>query len=221
MNNVLRIDLTPTDEQYRRLEALQQHFSQACNRLAPVVAQTRCWNRVALHHLAYRSLRTEFPGLGSQMACNAIYAVSKVARHVYQHPSSPFHFSRYPDPATTLPRLQFAPLAPVYYDRHTLSLKPGEASIFSLEGRLRCPVQLARADLERLGSEKIREIVLTQRSSTYTMTFRFADPLDTSETTGADSVQPAQKSLLPDYLHVLTSAEAISSNPHSHASRVA
>lgn len=64
MNSVLRIALNASPEQGARLQALQSGFAQVCNALAPVVQQTRVWNRVALHHLAYRQLREQFPEMG-------------------------------------------------------------------------------------------------------------------------------------------------------------
>ena len=57
--------------------------------IAPLVQQTKVWNRVALHHLAYRQLREQFPEMGSQMVCNAIYSVSRTGRLVFQHPPKP------------------------------------------------------------------------------------------------------------------------------------
>ena len=65
MNSVLRIPLDASPEQVARLQALQSGFAQVCNALAPLVQQTRVWNRLALHHLAYRQLREHFPGMGS------------------------------------------------------------------------------------------------------------------------------------------------------------
>ena len=94
MNSVLRIALNASPEQGARLQALQSGFAQVCNALAPVVQQTRVWNRVALHHLAYRQLREQFPEMGSQMVCNAIYSVSRTSRLVFQHPASPFSRAR-------------------------------------------------------------------------------------------------------------------------------
>ena len=72
MKSVIRVPLNTTPEQYARLQALQTAFAQVCNALAPEVQRSRVWNRVALHHLHYRSLREKFPALGSQMVCNAI-----------------------------------------------------------------------------------------------------------------------------------------------------
>ena len=63
-------------------------FAEVCNALAPEVQRTRVWNRVALHHMHYRALREKFPALGSQMVCNAIYAVSRTSRMVFQMPAT-------------------------------------------------------------------------------------------------------------------------------------
>ncbi|MCU0922625.1 MAG: hypothetical protein MUF16_20270, partial [Burkholderiaceae bacterium] len=76
MNSALRIPLKTSPRQHEQLVQLQRAFAEVCNALAPLVQQTRCWNRVALHHMAYKRLREGFPGLGSQMVCNAIYSVS-------------------------------------------------------------------------------------------------------------------------------------------------
>jgi hypothetical protein len=74
MNRTLRIALNTSPRQHQQLRQLQQAFAAVCNALAPLVRETRCWNRVALHHMAYKQLRERFPELGSQMVCNAIYS---------------------------------------------------------------------------------------------------------------------------------------------------
>ena len=62
--STLSIPLTTTPEQVDKLVALQNAFALVCNALAPVVRDTRCWSRVALHHMMYRSLREQFPQIG-------------------------------------------------------------------------------------------------------------------------------------------------------------
>src|ERR1700712_3665303 len=131
MNSLLRISLNANSEQAARLLALQAEFAKACNAMAPLVQQTRCWNRVTLHHLAYKSLREKFPDLGSQMACNVIYSVSRTSRQVFQHPQSPFNLARLE--SKPLPLLNFADTCPVYFDRHTLSVKDGRVSMYTLD----------------------------------------------------------------------------------------
>lgn len=165
----LQAHLHASPEQAARLKRLQTLFAQACNAIAPQAQQTRCWNRVALHHMVYRTMREQFPELGSQMVCNAIYAVSRTCRIVYQHPASPFHVDR--SAATPLPVIQFSPEAPVYFDRHTLSIKDGRASLYTLDGRMHFEIKLPPEDLARLAAERVREIVLTGRGAQYTLSF--------------------------------------------------
>ena len=148
MNSTLSIPLDTSPEQVQRVLALQQGFAQVCNALAAVVQQTRVWNRVALHHLTYRQMREQFPQMGSQMVCNAIYSVSRTCRMVFQHPQSPFHLSRLGD--KPLPLLRFADSCPVYFDRHTLSLKAGQLSMFTLDGRMRFQLALGAEAEEAL-----------------------------------------------------------------------
>jgi hypothetical protein len=170
-------------EQQQRLADLRSLFAQACNALAPMVQQTRCWNRVALHHMAYKPLRERFPQLGSQMACNVIYSVSRAARRVYQHADSPYNVAR--QDARPLPVLRFTGPVPVYFDRHTLSLKAGEVSLFTLDGRMRFKVDLSPETERRFRQDKLREIVLAQLpDGAWALTFDFtpAQELDQSAT---------------------------------------
>ena len=206
MNNVLRIPLNASPEQVKRLQALQTGFAQVCNALAPLVQQTRVWNRVALHHLSYRQLRERFPEMGSQMVCNAIYSVSRTARMVFQHPQSPFNLARLGD--KPLPLLRFADSCPVYFDRHTLSLKAGQLSMFTLDGRMRFQLALKAQDEERFHSQKLREIVLSRRcGGAYELAFTLvyeADSRNAAASAGADATDAAQGALgeIPEYIVV-------------------
>ena len=161
MNNLLRIPLNTTAAQFERLLSLQKVFSQVCNQLAPEVSRSRVWNRVALHHLHYRTLREQYPTLGSQMVCNAIYAVSRTARLVYQSPASPFNVQKMGD--RPLPALRFAETCPVYFDRHTLSIKGTQLSLFTLDGRMHFELTLPEEQLQLFKVAKLREISLTRR----------------------------------------------------------
>ena len=149
--------------------ALQSLFARACNNLAPLVSQSRCWNRVALHHLAYKGLRERYPQLGSQMVCNVIYSVCRAARLVYQHPQSPWNVVK--TGQATLPVIAFSEDTPVFFDRHTLSIKKGQVSLFTLDGRMRFELGLAEADEMRFRQEKLREISLEKRGSSYFLRF--------------------------------------------------
>lgn len=176
MKSKVSLRLKTTTEQFASLERLQALFAEACSALGPVVKETRCWNRVALHHLAYRSLREKFPALGSQMSCNAIYSVSRSARAVFQNPASPWSLERRPE--QPLPTLRFAPNAPVYFDRHTLSLRQGKLSLYTLDGRLRFDVGLRPTDEQRFREEKLKEIVLSRDAQGFFLIFSFGQAED-------------------------------------------
>jgi len=197
MNFILRIPLNTEPEQLARLQALQVAFAQVCNALAPTVQQTRVWNRVALHHLTYHSLRERFPDMGSQMVCNAIYSVSRTCRMVFQHPQSPFNLTRLG--SKPLPLLRFADTCPVYFDRHTLSVKGGQLSMYTLDGRIRFALALQPADEANFNEKKLREIVLSNRpDGTYELSFLFSDGLDDE----AAEFNPANRAEVPEYVMV-------------------
>lgn len=204
MNLVLRLSLHASPEQQVRLRALQVAFAQVCNALAPLVQQTRVWNRVALHHLAYRQLRERFPALGSQMVCNAIYSVSRTCRTVYQHPSSPFNLTRLGE--RPLPLLRFADSCPVYFDRHTLSLKAGQLSMFTLDGRMRFQLALRPEDEAAFHTRKLREIVLSRRNDgAYELVFWLvakADEAAPSQDDGVPGTDGSAQGEIPDYVMV-------------------
>ena len=148
-------------DRFARLQALQSAFAEVCNALAPEVQRTRVWNRVALHHMHYRALREKFPALGSQMVCNAIYAVSRTSRMVFQMPASPFSLAKLG--AKPLPLLNFANSCPVYFDRHTLSIRGTQMSLFTLDGRMHFELTLPEEQLKLFKVAKLREISLTRR----------------------------------------------------------
>ncbi len=203
MNSSLVIPLNTTAEQAARLEALQTAFAEVCNALAPIVREKHCWHRVTLHHLTYHALRERFPRIGSQMICNAIYSVCRTSRQVYQHPRSPFNVAKHPD--APLPMIRFAPSAPVYFDRHTLSIKNGKLSMYTLDGRMRFQLDLKAEDLDRFQHEKLREIVLSKSARCYQLAFSF---LATDET-GEPREEAADASAeLPEYLIVLPESDA-------------
>lgn len=202
MSHVLRVSLNPSPEQAARLDALQEMFAKACNSLAPLVQKHKCWHRVTLHHLAYRGLRESFPGIGSQMACNVIYSVSRVCRIVYQHPDSPFSLQRLGD--KPLPLVRFAKTAPVHFDRHTLSLRDGTLSMYTLDGRIRFRVALSPKDEERFRTEKVREIVLSGGGGrSFELSFHFSEA--TPEAAAAPAAVPAGTAL-PAYIRIETAA---------------
>ncbi|MEY3779609.1 MAG: hypothetical protein RL103_1817 [Pseudomonadota bacterium] len=220
MNSIIRVPLNTNPEQFARLQALQSAFAEVCNALAPEVKKSRVWNRVALHHLHYRALREKFPALGSQMICNAIYAVSRASRLVFQTPGSPFNLTKLGD--KPLPLLQFADSCPVYFDRHTLSIKGTKLSLFTLDGRMHFELTLPEEQLLLFKVAKLREISLTRRlDGLYELAFWLeAEANQTIQIPNADEAQgerlasslevPAEilaaRSLIPDYLSIEVAA---------------
>jgi hypothetical protein len=214
MNFITRIPLNTTPEQFARLQALQSAFAQVCNALAPEVQKSRVWNRVALHHMYCRVLREKFPALGSQMICNAIYAVSRTSRMVFQTPGSPFNLTKLGEKG--LPLLQFADSCPVYFDRHTLSIKDHKLSMFTLDGRMHFQLTLSNEQLMLFKVAKLREISLTrQLDGLYQLTFHLDQQMALSEPEAqaildvqlqSDAGVPpellAAKSFIPDYVSV-------------------
>lgn len=172
MKSVVRISVKPSPEQHTRLVALQGLFAEVCNALVPMVRQTRVWNRVALHHMAYKAMRERYPALGSQMVCNAIYSVSRACRMLFQAPASPFNVARQPE--RPLPLLRFAENCPVYFDRHTLSLREGQASLFTLDGRMRFQLALTLQQEQAFHTSKLLEVVLSRQGDQFELSFVFA-----------------------------------------------
>lgn len=196
MNVVLRVPLNVDAEQSARLVELQTVFAQACNALAPLVQKTGVWNRVALHHMAYKSLREQFPQLGSQMVCNAIYSVSRHCRLAFQSPGSPVHLSKLA--GRPLPTLRFLDSCPVYFDRHTLSLKDRQLSMYTLDGRMRFQLDLRLEDVKNFHEKKLREIALTRRDGSFQLVFLLGDEGDEAEA----STDKNNGTQMPDYLNV-------------------
>ena len=198
---MVTIPLNAQTAQFERLVALQEAFADVCNALAPLVQRSKVWNRVALHHMAYRDLRTRFPAMGSQMICNAIYSVSRTCRMVFQAPNSPFHLNRLGDRG--LPLLRFTRLSPVYFDRHTLSLKDGQISMYTLDGRMRFQLALTPEYERAFLENKLYEIVLQRRAGQFCLTFTFEAQREQTEqqppATPAEPAGPAESDL-PEYV---------------------
>ena len=198
MNQMLRVPLNASPAQLDSLRALQVAFGQVCNTLAPLVQASRCWNRVTLHHLAYKNLREKFPAMGSQMVCNAIYSVCRTSRLVYQHPDSPFNLSRLRD--KPLPLLRFTNTCPVYFDRHTLSVKNGHLSMYTLDGRIRFHLALRPEDETSFHEGKLREIVLSRTvTDAFELSFLFSTPFQTDEVSAGTEQDPGE---IPEYVMI-------------------
>jgi hypothetical protein len=195
MNNTLRVVLNTSPEEAAKLRQLQAEFAKACNALGPLVQKTKVWNRVALHHMAYKPLRAQFPQMGSQMVCNAIYSVSRHSRLLFQSPASPFNLAKLGN--KPLPLLRFSDSCPVYFDRHTLSLKDGRLSMYTLDGRMRFHLGLKPEDEVNFHEKKLREIVLSRlKTERFQLAFMFSDEDDEA------AAPPELAAELPEYMMV-------------------
>jgi len=197
MKTSLRVSLNASPDEAAKLRQLQAVFAKVCNALAPTVQKTKVWNRVALHHMAYKPLREQFPQVGSQMVCNAIYSVSRHSRLLFQNPQSPFNIARLG--TRPLPLLRFTDRAPVYFDRHTLSIRDGRLSMYTLDGRLCFDVGLKPDDEAMFRDKRLREVVLSRAGAErdrFELAFAFSDK-DDDEPQGHHA-----SSELPEYMLV-------------------
>ena len=120
-------------------------------------------------------MRERFPQMGSQMVCNAVYSVSRTSRIVYQGKGSPCHVALLGD--RPLPLLHFTAEAPVYFDRHTLSLKNNQLSMYTLDGRLKFQLALGPQQLAAFQEQKLLEVLLQRRAkSAFELVFQFSSP---------------------------------------------
>lgn len=130
MKRTVSLKLITTPEQADALRSMQQAFAEACNLIVPSAIEHRCWNRVALHHLTYYSIRAVSP-LGSQMVCNAIKAVCDAFRALKVKRSE------------AVPTITFKPSGSVHYDKRTYSLTAAGVSLFTMSGRVHVPTQIS------------------------------------------------------------------------------
>lgn len=198
--------LNTSDEQLMRLLQLQTGFASVCNAIAPFVSEQQCWNRVTLHHLKYKELRAKYPEMGSQMVCNAIYAVSKISKLVYQHPSSPYNIKALR--GRKLPTVRFSDTCPVYFDSHTLSVNNQHLSMFTMDGRIKFELVLTPRQRELISVRKLQEITLSRgEDGKFMLSFYFERPEAVGYKSTVDlkadaSCRSGQPISLPEYVGV-------------------
>lgn len=173
MNPVISIPLVLTNEKFQQLKRLQEVFNEACNDLFVFVEVSKLWNRVGLHHIGYRVIREKYPTLGSQMVCNAIYTVSRTCRLVFNSAQSPFYVAKSVPRPENLPKMRFRGDCPVFFDKHTVNLKDGHLSMYTLDGRIRFKVDLDKKQEMRFHRHTIKEIVLILKNNQYSLVFDF------------------------------------------------
>ena len=164
MAEAVKIWLRVDDDQYEALGTTHAAFIRACNYVMGLVHETGCQNRVAIHHLAYRSLREKFPNLGAQLSCNAVYAVSRIVGR------RSIGFAK---ESIKAPSENFTANDPVIFDRHTLSLKNGCLSIFTLEGRMKLMVNPRSQVWSIFPRSQLKEVQMFKRNRKFFLIFLF------------------------------------------------
>ncbi|MHB1641799.1 MAG: RNA-guided endonuclease InsQ/TnpB family protein [Acidithiobacillus sp.] len=126
MKRTISVKLIHTKEQAQSFKDLADTFASACNDVVPFAQEHRCWNRVALHHFAYNVVRTKWPSLGSQMACNAIHKVASAYKTLKANKGI--------SKDKAVPLVVFKPKS-VHFDKRTYSIKGNTLSLFTMAGR--------------------------------------------------------------------------------------
>lgn len=149
MKKAIVLKLTLTQEQSDALLETQEFFADACNQIVSFAIKSRCWNRVALHHLCYYNVRENVSSLGSQMICNAIknvcssYKVLKIKK------------------SQDVPAISFQKTGSVHYDKRTYSIKGKTLSLYTTKGRITC--EFTTGDFQRgcleIGAVKEAELI--------------------------------------------------------------
>ena len=129
-------------------------FASACNAIVPFAQEHRCWNRVALHHLAYYVVREKFPELGSQMVCQAIHRVADAYKVLKADKGIPKDKS--------VPSITFKPSS-VNFDKRIYSIKGDTLSLFTLSGREHITFVCGKHQRNLLASGTAKEAKLVAR----------------------------------------------------------
>lgn len=117
---------------------------------------------------------------------------------VYQHPKSPFNLSQLN--GKPLPLLRFANTCPVYFDRHTLSIKAGRLSMYTLDGRIRFNVALQPEDETTFKKSKLREVALSRNcAGNFELSFLFSVQVLVDESSAARAHGNGQ---IPEYVMI-------------------
>jgi len=127
------------------------------------------------------------------MVCNAVYAVSRAYRLILQAPNSPWALPKVSD--QPIPEIHFLATSPVFFDRHTLSIKRGRFSMFTLDGRMKFEAALSDEDESRFMQERLREVALLRSAGGYQLSVRF---VEFGEVNGEDDHLPNYVVVTPD-----------------------
>ena len=160
-NKILRtvsIKLDTTSGQAQALLDTRTEFISTCQSIVPVVIKNRCWNHFRLHNFSYDDLRKRSK-LGSQMVCNALKNVCGSYSDLVS--KKPFAKNK------PIPAINFRPTGSVHYDKRTYSIKGSELSMYTILGRIKVPMVVARFQSDYLASGTPKEAELVCRNNTW------------------------------------------------------
>ena len=165
----IRLDLDFS--QIQKSISLTEAYENACNQIVPFVVEHRCWNRVALHNLAYSKVRASSK-LGSQMVCNAIFSVCKA----YQNRQIP--------KGEEIPTIVFRRGRSVHFDKRTYTIKGEYISLYTLEGRITVKMRMSPYQQAYLnqGLPKEGELICKKGKWYFNLVFDLPDPSATQNT---------------------------------------
>ena len=158
ITRTVSLKLITAPEQVLVLSALADTYAQACNAIGPLAVEHRCWNRVALHHLAYYPVREQLPALGSQMVCQAVHRVADAYKALKANKGIA---KDKPVPAIT-----FKPTS-VNFDKRTYSVKGDTLSLFTLVGRAKISFVCGQHQRNLLASGVPKEAKLVVRKGVW------------------------------------------------------
>jgi IS605 OrfB family transposase len=169
MKRTASFKLLATPPQADAFGLLARLFSAACNAIVPFVQEHRCWNRVALHHLAYYHLRERFPALGSQMVCQAIHRVADAYRTARANGELPKD--------EPIPGFRFSPRS-VNFDQRTYAFKGDAFTLFTPAGRMKVAFVVGERQRALLGEGTMKEARLVVRQGVWylNLVFDLPDP---------------------------------------------
>ena len=128
MNKVLSIKLLPTVEQSESLKRTTDMFVSVCNFLSEQAFELKKFNKVMLQRECYKQCKENFPGFSSQLIVRAIGVACDSYRRRQNRPTT------------------FSSLVAVY-DLRVLSWKDDTVSIWTVDGRIRIPIQVWNKEL--------------------------------------------------------------------------
>lgn len=166
MKRTISIKLKMSADANQKLLDLQRNFVSACNEIVPFAMENRCWNRVALHNLCYSKIREKLP-LGSQMVCNALFAVCKAYKN------------KGIDKSETMPKVQFRKNASIHFDKRTYTIKGDFLSLYTLDKRVNVELKMGsfQKDYFLQGEPKEAELVFKKGKWFFNLVLDLPDPI--------------------------------------------